>query len=121
MKTRLKGASDAPRTTPEERAKLRALAEAVLMPGGNPDIIGRWWDAGVLASYPIGQAADREFIVAASPDIVRDLLDDLRSAEDERDEIARRRRTLARFLAWLLAPLAARYEATRRALTEADS
>lgn len=86
MKTRLKGASDAPRTTPEDRAKLRALAEAVPMPGGDPDIIGRWWDAGDLALYPIELPADRAFIVAASPDIVRDLLDDLRSAEAARDE-----------------------------------
>ena len=62
-------------------AELRRLAEAVPMPGDDPDIIGRWWDAGDLALYPVSHRQDREFIQACSPDVVLALL-------DERDALA---------------------------------
>ena len=55
-------------------AELRRLAEAVPMPGDDPDIIGRWWDAGDLALYPVSHRQDREFIQACSPDVVLALL-----------------------------------------------
>ena len=55
-------------------AELRRLAEAVQMPGDDPDIIGRWWDAGDLALYPVSYRQDREFIQACSPDVVLALL-----------------------------------------------
>lgn len=55
-------------------AELRRLAEAVPMPGDDPDIIGRWWDAGDLALYPVSHQQDREFIQACSPDVVLALL-----------------------------------------------
>ena len=55
-------------------AELRRLAEAVPMPGDDPDIIGRWWDAGDLALYPVSSRQDREFIQACSPDVVLALL-----------------------------------------------
>ena len=60
-------------TTPD-LAELRRLAEAVQMPGDDPDIIGRWWDAGDLALYPVSRRQDREFIQACSPDVVLALL-----------------------------------------------
>ena len=60
-------------TTPD-LAELRRLAEAVPMPGDDPDIIGRWWDAGDLALYPVSYRQDREFIQACSPDVVLALL-----------------------------------------------
>ncbi len=74
--------------TPEERARLRELAEAVPMPGDDPELIGRWWDAGDLALYPIIHEADRQFVMATSPDVVRSLLDALDAAEAERDRLA---------------------------------
>ena len=55
-------------------AELRRLAEAVPMPGDNPEIIGRWWDAGNLALYPVSHRQDREFIQACSPAVVLALL-----------------------------------------------
>ena len=55
-------------------AELRRLAEAVQMPGNDPDIIGRWWDAGDLALYPVSYRQDREFIQACSPDVALALL-----------------------------------------------
>lgn len=67
-------------TTPD-LAELRRLAEAVPMPGDDPDIIGRWWDAGDLALYPVSHRQDRAFIQACSPDVVLALL-------DERDALA---------------------------------
>lgn len=74
--------------TREERDRLRALADGVPMPGDDPEIIGRWWDSGDLALYPVSQWADRQFIMAASPDAVLSLLDALDAAEAERDRLA---------------------------------
>ena len=70
-------------TTREERAALRALAEAVPMPGDDPEIIGRWWDAGDLALYPVSPDADRQFVQAVSPDVLLSLLDALDAREVE--------------------------------------
>lgn len=55
-------------------AELRRLAEAVQIPGDDPEIIGRWWDAEDLALYPVSYRQDREFIQACSPDVVLALL-----------------------------------------------